>query len=181
MWGSGTFSLFPLLLLLLVRMSCSTRCYTDIAASKANSTECGHGTGCIKVYIDSEEYLMRMHHQTRDYYPGIGGGGGPSSRRGGGGVGGGGGEIGRLPQLPPRLRNNPVVLRGCFALQVAADRCYLARDGYSYCWCDKDLCNGGGRTASENGGLLLSMAVLIATGVRTAVLLSGGGVSRTKS
>lgn len=122
----------------------STRCYTDVAASKANSTECGHGTGCIKVYVDSEEYLMRMH---RGY--------------------GYGQEPGRLPELPPRLRGDPVVLRGCFALQVNHNRCYLARDGYSYCWCDKDLCNGGGhvRRGRRHLATLLSV-VLVAAACR---------------
>ena len=35
------------------------RCYTDITASKSNSQECGLNTGCVKIFIDSEEMLYR--------------------------------------------------------------------------------------------------------------------------
>ena len=35
------------------------RCYTDITASKSNSQECGLNTGCVKIYIDSEDMLYR--------------------------------------------------------------------------------------------------------------------------
>ena len=35
------------------------RCYTDIAATKSSSTECGLNTGCVKIYIDSENMLYR--------------------------------------------------------------------------------------------------------------------------
>ena len=35
------------------------RCYTDITASKSNSQECGLNTGCVKIYIDSEDMLSR--------------------------------------------------------------------------------------------------------------------------
>ena len=68
-------------------------------------------------------------------------------------------EPARLPQLPPHLRGDPVVLRGCFALQVNHDRCYLARDGYSYCWCDKDLCNRGSGAGASNAFALALVAI----------------------
>ena len=43
--------------------------------------------------------------------------------------------------LPPRYQGDPVLLRGCFVLAVP-DRCYMAKNGLSYCWCSqKDLCN----------------------------------------
>jgi hypothetical protein len=94
------------------------RCYTDISATKSYSTECGLNTGCVKIYIDSEDMLYRK--QTEKGY-----------------------GYGYKPdyQLPPQYRNNPVLVRGCFVLKVP-DRCYTAKNGLSYCWCStKDLCN----------------------------------------
>ena len=35
------------------------RCYTDIGATKSSSVECGLNTGCVKVYIDTEEMQLR--------------------------------------------------------------------------------------------------------------------------
>jgi hypothetical protein len=35
------------------------RCYTTKEATKGNSVECGLNAGCVKIYIDSEEMLMR--------------------------------------------------------------------------------------------------------------------------
>ena len=35
------------------------RCYTDITASKSHSQECGLNTGCVKIYIDSEDMLYK--------------------------------------------------------------------------------------------------------------------------
>lgn len=35
------------------------RCYTDKEAAKSNSMECGLNTGCVKIYIDSEDMLLR--------------------------------------------------------------------------------------------------------------------------
>ena len=35
------------------------RCYTDVSATKSNSMECGLNTGCVKIYIDSEDMLYR--------------------------------------------------------------------------------------------------------------------------
>ena len=95
------------------------RCYTDVTATKSNSVECGLNTGCVKIYIDSEEYLMR-HQLELGVSP----------------------SFGEMPELPPELQNNPVKMRGCFVLAVP-DRCYMAKNGLSYCWCStKDLCNG---------------------------------------
>ena len=42
------------------------RCYTDIDAVKHNSLDCGLNTGCVKIYIDSEELLYR--EQTKKGY-----------------------------------------------------------------------------------------------------------------
>lgn len=104
------------------------RCYTDVHATKSESVECGLNTGCVKIYIDSEEMLM---NQQRDfgYPPGFG----------------------EMPKLPEKYQGDPVLMRGCFVLAVP-DRCYNAQNGLSYCWCSqKDLCNlgvprGGSRT-----------------------------------
>jgi len=94
------------------------RCYTDITASKSNSQECGLNTGCVKIYIDSEDMLYRKQTDM-----GFGYGYKPDY------------------QLPPHFQNNPVIVRGCFVLKVP-DRCYTAKNGLSYCWCStKDLCN----------------------------------------
>nr|XP_040564205.1 uncharacterized protein LOC121114335 [Lepeophtheirus salmonis]XP_040564206.1 uncharacterized protein LOC121114335 [Lepeophtheirus salmonis] len=97
------------------------RCYTDIKATKSMSVECGLNTGCVKIYIDSEEMMMRRQRKF-GVPPGADG----------------------YPELPLEYQNNPVMLRGCFVLAVP-DRCYTAKSGLSYCWCStKDLCNGGG-------------------------------------
>ena len=59
--------------------------------------------------------------------------------------------------LPPRYQGDPVLLRGCFVLAVP-DRCYMAKNGLSYCWCSqKDLCNAAGRPPAK-GGLALAVA-----------------------
>lgn len=95
------------------------RCYTDIDATKSYSVECGLSTGCVKIYIDSEEMLMKQQ-RTYGYPPGFG----------------------QMPTLPPHLEGDPVLLRGCFVLAVP-DKCYNAKNGLSYCWCSsRDLCNG---------------------------------------
>ena len=125
------------------------RCYTDITASKSNSQECGLNTGCVKIYIDSEDMLYRKQTDMGfgyGYKPGM--------------------TyiivskflciqyndfvvivlftilfISIDYQLPPHFQNNPVIVRGCFVLKVP-DRCYTAKNGLSYCWCStKDLCN----------------------------------------
>lgn len=92
------------------------RCYTDVGATKTHSTECGISTGCVKIYINSEEMLMRRHSGTYGLSP-------------------------SPTDLPPRYQGDPVLFRGCFVLAVP-DRCYDADNGLSYCWCStKDLCN----------------------------------------
>ncbi|XP_059099599.1 uncharacterized protein LOC131893561 [Tigriopus californicus] len=98
------------------------RCYTDIDATKGYSVECGLSTGCVKIYIDSEEMLMKQQ-RNYGYPPGFG----------------------QMPTLPPHLEGDPVLLRGCFVLAVP-DKCYNAKNGLSYCWCSsRDLCNGSSR------------------------------------
>ncbi len=91
--------LYRLLLLLLPHLSHPLRCFTDVSASKGKSTNCGEGTGCIKVYIDSEVHLMQLHDrlQRRGHLL----------------------EPGKLPELPERLRGDPVLMRGCFTLMVS--------------------------------------------------------------
>ena len=100
------------------------RCYTDVKGTKSASVECGLNTGCVKIYIDSEEMLYRKQQEYGygyGYQPGAG-------------------EPGSV-SLPDRYLNDPVLLRGCFVLAVP-DRCYMAKNGLSYCWCSqKDLCN----------------------------------------
>jgi hypothetical protein len=94
------------------------RCFTDITASKSTSQECGLNTGCVKIYIDSEDMLYRKQTDM-----GFGYGYKPDY------------------ELPPQFMNDPVLIRGCFVLKVP-DRCYTAKNGLSYCWCStKDLCN----------------------------------------
>ena len=115
-------ALFVVTSFLLVSSAGGLRCYTDVEATKSKSVECGLNTGCVKIYIDSEEMLMKMH---RSYlYP-------PDPNE--------------PIQLPEQYRDNPVLLRGCFVLGVP-DRCYNAKNGLSYCWCrSKDLCNAANR------------------------------------
>ena len=77
-------------------------------------------TGCVKIFIDSEEMMLRRNQQYGYAYPT--------------------GE-GSAPALPERYLDNPILLRGCFVLAVP-DRCYTANNGLTYCWCStKDLCN----------------------------------------
>ena len=113
------------------------RCYTDTGATKTESVECGLNTGCVKVYINSEELLMK---QTRTYgYP-------PAA--------------GKMPELPPEYQNDPVQMRGCFVLAVP-DRCYNADNGLSYCWCStKDLCNAAPKARVASGAIFAALAVL---------------------
>ena len=97
------------------------RCYTDIGATKSLSVECGLNTGCVKIYINTEEMMMRRQAEY-----GYGYGFPPPEG---------------VPPLPDRYLGNPVLRRGCFVLAVP-DRCYTAQNGLSYCWCSqKDLCN----------------------------------------
>ncbi len=106
------------------------RCYTDVGATKSLSVECGLNTGCVKIYIDSEEMMLRRQAQY-----GFGYGYPPPEG---------------VPPLPDRYMNNPVLRRGCFVIAVP-DRCYTAKNGLSYCWCSqKDLCNEAARMASPS-------------------------------
>jgi len=52
---------WPLLLLIIVlcQLASGLRCYTDISAAKSRSVECGLNTGCVKIYIDTEEMMLR--------------------------------------------------------------------------------------------------------------------------
>ena len=101
------------------------RCYTDIGATKSSSVECGLNTGCVKVYIDTEEMQLRKQAEY--------------------GYGYGFNKAEGVPPLPERYLGDPVLKRGCFVLAVP-DRCYNARDGKSYCWCSqKDLCNSANK------------------------------------
>ncbi len=63
----GLASLLPSLSLLLLSLFASPagglRCYTTKEATKGNSVECGLNTGCVKIYIDSEEMLMRKQKE----------------------------------------------------------------------------------------------------------------------
>ena len=54
-------------------------------------------TGCVKIYIDSEELLLRRNQQYGYAYPT--------------------GE-GPVPTLPEKYMDNPILLRGCFVLAV---------------------------------------------------------------
>jgi hypothetical protein len=110
-----------LLLLTIARSAVGLRCYTDIGATKSLSVECGLNTGCVKIYIDSEEMMLRRQAEY-----GYGYGFPPPEG---------------VPPIPKRYMNNPVLRRSCFVLAVP-DRCYTANNGISYCWCSqKDLCN----------------------------------------
>ena len=110
-----------LMLLVLPNPGHGLRCYTDVSATKSLSVECGLNTGCVKIYIDTEEMLMRRQAQY--------------------GYGYGYDKPEGVPPLPDRYLNNPVLRRGCFVIAVP-DRCYTAKSGLSYCWCSqKDLCN----------------------------------------
>lgn len=116
---------WPLLILWAASESHALRCYTDVEASKSHSVECGLNTGCVKIYIDTEEMMMRRQAE-------LGYGYGMQPPDG-------------VPPLPERYMGNPVIRRGCFVLAVP-DRCYTANNGLSYCWCSqKDLCNSGFR------------------------------------
>ena len=107
------------------------RCYTDVKATKSQSVECGLNTGCVKIFIDSEEMLYKKQQEygyVYGYQPGAG-------------------DPGQIT-LPERYQGNPVLMRGCFVLAVP-DRCYMAKNGLSYCWCStKDLCNHSPPTAA---------------------------------
>ena len=136
-----------LLLLFLLPFAGGLRCYTTKEATKSNSVECGLNTGCVKIYIDSEEMLMRKQKEYGVNF------------------------VGELPTLPEAYQNNPVLMRGCFILAVP-DRCYNANNGLSYCWCStKDLCNGAQRTARTSLVTLLSASAASVMLWRTA----GGG------
>ena len=115
------------------------RCYTDVKATKSQSVECGLATGCIKIFIDSDEMLYKKQQDYGYVY---------------------GNQPGALDiksiTLPPRYQGDPILLRGCFVLAVP-DRCYMAKNGLSYCWCSqKDLCNAAGRPPAATRELLLA-------------------------
>lgn len=119
---------FALIFLLLIAIQpCQgLRCYTDVKATKSQSVECGLSTGCIKIFIDSKEMLYKKQQDYGYVY-----GNQPQSAFG---------DVKSIT-LPPRYQGDPVLLRGCFVLAVP-DRCYMAKNGLSYCWCSqKDLCN----------------------------------------
>ena len=125
MYPSYAARAWPLLILWVASKSHALRCYTDIEATKSHSVECGLNTGCVKIYIDTEEMLMRRQAE-------LGYGYGMQPPDG-------------VAPLPDRYLGNPVLRRGCFVLAVP-DRCYTAQNGLSYCWCSqKDLCNSGFR------------------------------------
>ena len=112
------------------------RCYTTKDASKTHSVECGLNTGCVKIYIDSEEMLMRRQRMFGYTY---------------------GAE---MPTLPEQYTGNPVLMRGCFVLAVP-DRCYNADNGLSYCWCStKDLCNATPSTAKSATTVIVTLVML---------------------
>ena len=133
----GKLSLLLLLILNNLWLVSALRCYTDVLATKSESVECGLNTGCVKIYIDSEEMLM---NQQRNYgYP-------PG--------------FGEMPKLPKKYQGDPVLLRGCFVLAVP-DRCYNAQNGLSYCWCSqKDLCNAARPRPRGNRTLLVALVTL---------------------
>ena len=112
---------WPLLLFNSVLFVHGLRCYTDIDATKSLSVECGLNTGCVKIYVDTEAMLMKRqtHYGYSFGFPAPEG----------------------VPPLPEKYMGNPVLRRGCFVLAVP-DRCYMANNGLTYCWCStKDLCN----------------------------------------
>jgi len=49
-------SLRLLTVLLILRPNSALRCYTDLAASKSLSVECGLNTGCVKIFMKGHEY-----------------------------------------------------------------------------------------------------------------------------
>ena len=146
----------------LISASYGLRCYTDVAATKSLSVECGLNTGCVKIYIgmwglfslqvrssvrndyllitDTEEMMLKRQSD-------LGFGYGFTPPEG-------------IPPLPDRYLGNPVLRRGCFVLAVP-DRCYTAQNGLSYCWCSqKDLCNSAMPTFK---GFQLTFATSAAT------------------
>ena len=101
--------------------------------------ECGLNTGCVKIYINTEEMMMRRHAEY-----GYGYGFPPPEG---------------VPPLPDRYLGNPVLRRGCFVLAVP-DRCYTAQNGLSYCWCSqKDLCNSAPHALKGRGLGVVSLLV----------------------
>jgi len=124
----------------LISATYGLRCYTDVAATKSLSVECGLNTGCVKIYIDTEEMMLKRQSD-------LGFGYGFTPPEG-------------IPPLPDRYLGNPVLRRGCFVLAVP-DRCYTAQNGLSYCWCSqKDLCNSAMPTFK---GFQLTFATSAAT------------------
>lgn len=129
---------WPLLLFNSVLFVQGLRCYTDIGAAKSHSVECGLNTGCVKIYVDTEEMMLRRQAEY-----GYGYGFPPPEG---------------VPPLPERYMGNPVLRRGCFVLAVP-DRCYTAQNGLSYCWCSqKDLCNSGFQITSSIGMAAIAAA-----------------------
>ena len=146
---------WPLLLFnsVLFTMVDSLRCYTDTDATKSLSVECGLNTGCVKIYVDTEEMMLRRQAEY-----GYGYGFPPPEG---------------VPDLPERYKGNPVLRRGCFVLAVP-DRCYTANNGLTYCWCStKDLCNlaiGSGLFQSPKASLLIVIGLIADVFMRRLLL-----------
>lgn len=135
----------------LITVSYGLRCYTDVAATKSLSVECGLNTGCVKIYIDTEEMMLKRQSD-------MGFGYGFTPPEG-------------IPPLPDRYLGNPVLRRGCFVLAVP-DRCYTAQNGLSYCWCSqKDLCNSAMPHKPTFKGFQLSFIILALSGFTVRHLL----------
>ena len=137
---------WPLLLFNSVLFVHGLRCYTDLDATKSLSVECGLNTGCVKIYVDTEAMLMRRQAE-------YGYGFGFPAPEG-------------VPPLPEKYMGNPVLRRGCFVLAVP-DRCYMANNGLTYCWCStKDLCNAATCNFQKQRGAM--MALLTSGGLLAA-------------
>jgi len=136
--------------------------------------ECGLNTGCVKIYVDSEEMSLRYHKiyfstlttskiifslanpllSNKDLkFLNI------SRKNQQYGYAYPTGEGGGSQALPEKYLDNPILLRGCFVLAVP-DRCYTANNGLTYCWCStKDLCT----SLIQSSNLSLSLCISIAT------------------
>eukprot|EP00090_Calanus_glacialis_P043605 TRINITY_DN77225_c0_g1_i1.p1 TRINITY_DN77225_c0_g1~~TRINITY_DN77225_c0_g1_i1.p1 ORF type:complete len:133 (+),score=9.43 TRINITY_DN77225_c0_g1_i1:156-554(+) len=63
--------LFSLFFSLFFSLAISLRCYTDVAATKSLSVECGMSTGCLKIYkkaaqFDSGGVFIPPHKRSQD-------------------------------------------------------------------------------------------------------------------
>jgi len=100
-----------LILILTVTTSNGLRCYVDLAVTKSISIECGFSSGCVKIYIDTEEMMLRKQAEEG------------------------------INTLPERYLGNPVLRRGCFVLAVPDRCYTAKNGiSYCWC-SGKDLCN----------------------------------------